>query len=154
MGLPEKRIRLLQHAAILHDIGKIGTDISILRKEGKLTDEEWEAIKEHPLIGERILEPVEFLKEVRMIIHQHHERPDGRGYPNGLKLENLSLLSRIISVADAFEAMTSDRPYRKALTIEETINELRRNSGTQFDPEVVDALIKVLGEETGKKYGG
>ncbi len=154
MGLTEKRIRLLQHAAILHDIGKIGTDISILRKEGKLTDEEWEAIKEHPLIGERILEPVEFLKEVRMIIHQHHERPDGRGYPNGLKLENLSLLARIISVADAFEAMTSDRPYRKALTIEETINELRRHSGTQFDPEVVDALIKVLEEETGKKYGG
>lgn len=152
MGLSEKRIEVLQHAAILHDIGKIGTDLAILRKEGKLTDEEWEAVKEHPLLGGKILEPVEFLKEVRTIIHQHHERPDGKGYPNGLKHGELSLLARIISVADAFEAMTSDRPYRRALTIEESVEELKRNSGTQFDPEVVIALIKVLEEETGKRF--
>ncbi len=144
LGLSDREKNILKHAAVLHDIGKIGIDLHILQKKGKLTPEERAIIEEHPLIGEHILEPIEFLKEVREIIHQHHERVDGKGYPNGIKGDNLSLLSKILTIADAYEAMSSDRPYRKAKSKAEIIEELRAHKGTQFDPMLVDLLVEMI----------
>jgi putative nucleotidyltransferase with HDIG domain len=144
LGLTDRDKNILKHAAILHDIGKIGIDLHILQKKGTLTPEERAAIEEHPLIGEHILEPIEFLKEVREIIHQHHERIDGRGYPNGVKGNNLSLLSKILTIADAYEAMSSDRPYRKAMNKDDIIIELNTHKGTQFDSNLVDVLVDII----------
>lgn len=144
LNLSPKRLEILQHAAILHDIGKIGTDLNILHKNGLLTDEEFEVIKEHPLIGSQIIEPVAFLQEVKAIITEHHERFDGKGYPQGKKGEELSLEARIISIADAFDAMISDRPYRKAMPIEAAMEELRRCAGTQFDPKLVEIFCQMI----------
>lgn len=144
LNLSPKRLEILQHAAILHDIGKIGTDLNILHKNGLLTDEEYESVKEHPLIGSQILEPISFLQDVKMIITEHHERFDGKGYPDGKKGEELSLEARIISIADAFDAMVSDRPYRKAMAYTEALEEIKRCAGTQFDPRLVELFINVI----------
>lgn len=146
LNLSTRRLEILQHAAILHDIGKIGTDLNILHKNGLLTDEEYEVVKEHPLIGSQILEPVSFLQEVKSIITEHHERYDGKGYPNGKKGEELSLEARIISIADAFDAMVSDRPYRKALSYTEALNEIKRCAGSQFDPLLVEIFSEIIKE--------
>lgn len=141
LGLSENEIDDLRYAAILHDIGKIGISASILNKQGKLTDEEFEEIKKHPAIAYNILKDVEFLQNGLSGILQHHERYDGRGYPNGLKSDDICMFGRILCVADAFDAMTSDRPYRKGMSMEVALNELIRCKGTQFDPEIVDVLV-------------
>lgn len=146
LNLTPKRMEILQHAAILHDIGKIGTDLNILNKSGFLTLEEFEVIKEHPLVGSQILEPISFLENVKSIIAEHHERYDGKGYPLGKKGEEISLESRIIAICDSFDAMTSDRPYRKALSIESALEEIRRCAGTQFDPHLVEIFCSVIKE--------
>ena len=146
LNLPSDRLQTLERAAILHDIGKIGVDLSLLHKEGKLSAHDVNKLQLHPLIGMKILEPIEFLKDVRTCIGQHHERYDGMGYPNHIKHGNQLLEARIIGVADAFDAMTSDRPYRKALTPDIAIVELSENAGTQFDPDVVEIFTTILKE--------
>ena len=144
MGLDYKEIEVLEHAAILHDIGKIGIDSSILNKEGSLTSTEYSLVKAHPLIGEEILGPVDTLDAVRTTVIQHHERYDGRGYPYGLAGEEISLKARILAVVDTFDAMLTDRPYRRALPYPKVISELREGAGTQFDPFVVESFIEML----------
>ena len=144
LELPQNRLKVIERAAILHDIGKIGIDLSLLHKEAKLTPEDVAELQQHPTIGMKILEPIEFLYDVRLCIGQHHERFDGLGYPNALSAEELLLESRILAIADSFDAMTSDRPYRKALQVEVAIRELAENAGAQFDPELVPIFIKLL----------
>lgn len=144
IGLDFRELELLEHAAILHDIGKIGIESFILQKQGKLTEKEYGLIKSHPLIGEEILGPIETLEGVRQTILQHHERFDGKGYPYGLRGEELSFKARILSVADTFDAMMSARPYRKALSLYDIKEELKLNAGTQFDPYVVESFIELL----------
>jgi len=146
VDLPADRIQILERAAILHDIGKIGIDLSLLHKEGKLTPEDIRELQRHPTIGMHILEPIEFLNDVRVCIGQHHERFDGLGYPNSIRKEEQFLEARILAIADAFDAMTSDRPYRKALSLEVAIAELFDNAGSQFDPEIVDVFSKAVEE--------
>ncbi len=143
MGLMRSEIDTIRHAALLHDVGKIGISEQILLKPGRLTDDEFETIKTHPHIGAGILNSIEFLKNVCMVIEHHHERFDGKGYPSGLKGEEIPLGARIIMVADSFDAITSLRPYRKPLTFVEASNEVKRCSGTQFDPIVVDHFMKL-----------
>ena len=144
LELPQNRLKVIERAAILHDIGKIGIDLSLLHKEALLTPDDVAELQQHPTIGMKILEPIEFLHDVRLCIGQHHERYDGRGYPNNLAAEDLLLESRILAIADSFDAMTSDRPYRKALKVEVAIQELAENAGSQFDPALVPIFIKLL----------
>ncbi len=144
IGLDFREIELLEHAAILHDIGKIGIDNFILQKQGKLTAKEYSLVKTHPLIGDDILGPIETLEGVRKTIIQHHERYDGNGYPYGLRGDEISLKSKILSVVDTFDAMMTDRPYRKALSLQAIKDELRANAGKQFDPYVVGAFVEML----------
>lgn len=144
IGLDLTEVEVLEHASILHDIGKIGIDSIILQKQGKLTPKEYEMIKLHPITAEAILSPITTLSGVRQTILQHHERYDGKGYPYGLRGEELSLKSRILSVVDTFDAMMSERPYRDSLQLSSIKHELRCNAGTQFDPYVVDAFIELL----------
>ncbi len=148
MNLMEKDLGELQLLGMLHDIGKVGIDDKILNKPGKLTEEEWVIMKKHPEIGYRIARASHKLDRIADYILSHHERWDGKGYPRGLKGEDIPLLSRILSVADAYDAMTEDRVYRKALSKEEAIDEIKRNSGSQFDPVIANIFIEsVLGEE-------
>lgn len=144
MNMSEYEIKLLEYAASLHDIGKLGIPDSVLKKPQQLSEDEFEYIKEHVKIGANIIAPVEFLKEVTPLIFYHHERYDGHGYPEGLKGEEIPLGARILSVVDAYEAMTSDRPYRKALSQDRAIEELLRCAGTQFDPQIVEIFINIL----------
>jgi putative nucleotidyltransferase with HDIG domain len=146
-GFDEKFIQDLEIAALLHDIGKIGIRDAILCKPGALTREEYEIIKDHPVISAKIIEPVDFLKDLSDTIRYHHEKYDGTGYPDGIKGEDIPVGARIIAVGDAFDAMTSDRPYRKGMDIELAIEELIKNKGTQFDPYFVDCFIKILKDE-------
>jgi HD-GYP domain-containing protein (c-di-GMP phosphodiesterase class II) len=133
-------------AGLLHDVGKIGVPDAILNKPDRLTDEEYAVMKRHSVLGCDIVRAADMPVEARWVRH-HHERFDGGGYPDGLAGAEIPLESRIILVADAFEAMTSDRPYRRAPGQEVAISELRRHAGTQFDPAVVDALCRVLDRE-------
>jgi HD-GYP domain-containing protein (c-di-GMP phosphodiesterase class II) len=144
MQLEERERQKLKYAATLHDIGKIGIAGRVLNKPGGLTSEEYTHVKTHPILGESIVEPVEFLQGPRPIILHHHERFDGSGYPQGLKGTGIPICARILSVADAFEAMRSDRPYRRALPLHAAVEELKRNSGSQFDPDVVNVFLKIL----------
>ena len=144
MNCPHKDIESLKIAGVLHDVGKIAVPDSILLKPGKLTDEEYMIIKNHSTIGENIVRPIILLDKERRIIQCHHERWDGNGYPLGLKGENIPFLARILSVSDSFDAMTNNRPYRLAMSRDQAIDELVRNKGTQFDPEVVDAYISLI----------
>ncbi|MCK4597301.1 response regulator, partial [bacterium] len=144
LDLSQKEIELLQHAGMLHDIGKIGIPEGILNKPGKLTSAERKIIQQHPVIGEKVLKPVKFLAEVRLIVRHHHERENGTGYPDGLNGKELSPLIKIISVADAFDAMDSNRPHRRALSRSQIKQELRQNSGRQFDAQMVDVFLKIL----------
>jgi HD-GYP domain-containing protein (c-di-GMP phosphodiesterase class II) len=144
IGLEAREIELLEQASILHDIGKIGIDNFILQKQGRLTAKEYSLIKTHPLIGDEILGPIGTLQTVRSTIIQHHERYDGNGYPYGLRGNEISLKSKILSVVDTFDAMMTDRPYRKALTLQKVKEELKLNSGTQFDPYVVESFAGML----------
>ena len=145
---PEK-IHILEFASLLHDIGKIGISPDILNKKGNLTVEEYELIKQHPRIGYEILKDVEFLYDIRQIILQHHERIDGKGYPQGLYGDNITDMAKIMAIADAYDAMTSSRPYReKPLSKEEAIEELIKGKGSQFDAEMIDVFIGILNDPT------
>jgi len=144
MGLKEKDIETLRTASLLHDIGKIGTYEVILDKPERLTIEELALVKMHPVKGEEILRPISQLKDILPIIRSHHERIDGKGYPDGLKDDEIPLLARIIAVADSFDSMMSDRPYKPKLGIDGALSELKRCSGTQFDPQVVEAFSKAI----------
>ncbi len=137
----EHEIESIRRASMLHDIGKIAIPDKILLKEGRLTDEEYNVIKEHPAIGGDILKAVTLMDTEREIILHHHERWDGRGYPDGLAGENIPRLSRILSVADSFDAMITDRPYRGALMMDVAIDELQKNSNSQFDKDVVGTFV-------------
>ena len=136
----KNEIELIDWGGVLHDVGKIGIRDSILNKPGKFTDDEYNEIKLHPLIGTQIVKDISFLEPVIPYVLEHHERFDGKGYPGGVAGENISIKGRLLAVADAFDAMTSDRPYRKALKPEDALKEILRNGGTQFDPEVVRAF--------------
>ncbi len=146
MGLNPDTAKRLEQAAVLHDIGKIGIDIGLLHKEELLTGKDIETLQQHPLIGEKILEPIHFLRDVRGIIAQHHERFDGQGYPLGLTADHLSIEARVLSVADTFDAMTSDRPYRAALPKALALQEIEEHAGSQFDPQVVTAFAALFRE--------
>ena len=147
LGLSESQKEVIRYAGVLHDIGKIVISNSITDKPDKLTDEEWEKIKEHPLIGQRILDPIDYLEPVKICIQTHHERCDGSGYPFGLRAHEIPLETRILSVADAFDAMIHSRPYRSALSVDEAVSELERFSGSQFDPAVVGGLVRIIEAE-------
>ncbi|MBF0463932.1 MAG: HD domain-containing protein [Nitrospirae bacterium] len=136
----------LELASVLHDIGKIGVSDNVLRKTSKLTDEEFEEIKTHPASGQQILSYIEELRDIIPGVKSHHERFDGKGYPDGLKGTDIDLIARIIAVADSFDAMTSDRPYRKGLPFEAALAEVKKCSGTQFDADVVEAFFKACSE--------
>jgi putative nucleotidyltransferase with HDIG domain len=133
----------MARGALLHDVGKIGVSDGILLKPGKLTDEEWTLMRKHPEIGYNMLHQVTFLKGAAEIILAHHERWDGKGYPKGLEHEEVPLGARIFMVCDTFDSMTSDRPYRKALTALDAMNEILKYSGSQFDPQVVEAFLDI-----------
>jgi putative two-component system response regulator len=145
LGLNVKEVEAIKEACALHDLGKIAIHDYILNKPGKLNEKEWEQMKLHTVKGAQILAPLNFLDGIIDIVRQHHERYDGKGYPDGRKAEQIYLGSRIIAVADAFDAMTSKRPYRKRpLNRKEAVKELKKNSGTQFDPKIVEIFLKVL----------
>lgn len=144
LNLAPSQVELIKYAGLLHDLGKIGISDSILLKPGKLTDEEFAEVKSHPLKSESIIRLITFLKEALPVVRHHHEHYDGRGYPDGLSDEKIPIESRIIAVVDAFDAMTSDRPYRKAMSKEEAIDVLRKCSKTQFDPEIVEVFISLV----------
>ena len=147
LRLDTKSLRDLAYAAELHDIGKVGVPDTVLRKAGALTDTEWEVVRSHSTWGADLIERIPGLERVATIVLHHHERYDGRGYPDGLEGEAIPLESRILSVADAFVAMTEDRPYRRALSAEAAGRELRDHAGRQFDPEVVQALTAELEQQ-------
>ncbi|MFA5140378.1 MAG: HD domain-containing phosphohydrolase [Elusimicrobiota bacterium] len=143
LGLPEQMVRYVEVAMMLHGIGKIGIDQAILSKPGKLSPEEFEQIKKHTAIGHRILKPVKFLGPVAQMVLYHQEWFNGKGYPEGLRADEIPLGSRIVAVVNAWEAMLSDRPYRKALSRETAMAELRKMAGTQFDPKVIEAFLRI-----------
>jgi HD-GYP domain-containing protein (c-di-GMP phosphodiesterase class II)/DNA-binding response OmpR family regulator len=147
LGLSKRQKDIIRYAGVLHDIGKIVISSTITDKADKLTEDEWERMREHPLIGQRILDPIDYLEPVKVCIQTHHERCDGSGYPFGLRAHEIPLETRIISVADAFDAMIHSRPYRAALTVQDAVDELRRSSGSQFDPAVVEGLVTILEAE-------
>ena len=142
-GVPEDELADLAHGVLLHDIGKIGIPDAILLKPGPLTKEEWKIMRTHPEIGKRLIENIPFLKGAVPIVYCHHERWDGNGYPSGLRAEEIPLGARIFAVVDAFDAMTFDRPYSKAVSFEAAKAEIVRCAGTHFDPPVVASFLKV-----------
>ena len=144
LALDSEEISRVRTAALLHDIGKVGVPDEILHKPGALTDREWEIMRQHPAIGERILRAIPGLGDVARIVRHEHERWDGKGYPDQLAGAEIPVGSRIILACDAYHAMTSDRPYRKGMDHAEAMAELTSNAGTQFDPEVVEALVGYL----------
>ncbi|MCX5705295.1 MAG: HD domain-containing protein [Candidatus Omnitrophica bacterium] len=145
MGLSSVEVETVREACELHDLGKIGIEDAILLKPSSLTPQEWEQVKKHPMTGAQILEPLTFLNDVIELVRQHHEHFDGTGYPEGRKGEDILLGARILHVADAYEAMTSARSYRKVpFTKEAATVEIVKNRGTQFDPQVVDAFLKIV----------
>lgn len=143
MKLSLQDVKELEYAALFHDIGKIGIPDDILLKSSKLTDEEYTVIQRHPVLGVNILKSIEFLKEILPIVKHHHERYDGKGYPDKMLRDDIPLCSRIIAVADTYDAMTSDRPYRKRLAHQVAVSEIVKNKGMQFDPNVVDAFMLI-----------
>ena len=144
LGLSKEELDVLEQAALLHDIGKVGIPDEILRKPGALTESEWEIMRQHPNIGQELLEHIKVLHLEQTMVRHHHERWDGEGYPDGLKEREIPLYARILNIADSFHAMIEDRPYRKALPLPVAIEELKKNSGTQFDPELVSVFLKAL----------
>ncbi len=147
LGLNEDQKEGLRYLAVLHDIGKIGIPEHILLKPGKLTDEEYSVMKQHPVIGAQLVQKVNFLSEIAPLIHAHHEQYDGNGYPQGLSRSDIPIESRIVSVLDAFDAMTSDRPYRQSIGLDRALQELKDFAGSQFDPCVVEEFISILVEQ-------
>lgn len=147
LGLPKDEIELVRQAAILHDLGKIGISEKILLKKSKLTKKEFEEIKKHPQIAVDILRPIQYLHGIIPFIFYHHERWDGKGYPSGIKGEEIPIGARIIAIADVYQALISQRPYRKAYSKKEAIKIIKNGFGTQFDPHVVNVFLKILQEE-------
>lgn len=147
LGLTKEEMEYLRLAAVLHDIGKIGIRDAVLLKEGKLTDEEFKIIQNHTTYGAEILSHIKQLKEVIPGVLYHHEKFDGTGYPHGLKGDEIPLIAQIIAVADTYDAMTTDRPYRKGLSKEVALEELQKFAGRQFAPKVVEAFVKIMTEE-------
>ncbi len=144
LGLPEREVEEVEYAALVHDLGKIGPQHQhILQKPGSLSHEEQRTLRSHPAAGAEIVRKVRALRRPAEIIRAHHERPDGQGYPFGLQSDDVPIGARILNVADAFDAMTSDRPYRRALSVRAALDELRRGAGTQFDDQVVAALVRM-----------
>jgi len=146
-GLSPKEMKALEFGSLLHDIGKIGVPDAILRKPAKLTDEEWVRMREHPYHGQQILRGIKFLNGAARVVAQHHEKWDGSGYPLGLVNDEIDICARIFSVADAFDAITSDRVYRQGRSYEAAASELNEWSGRQFDPKVVEAFHRVPQED-------
>ena len=146
MGLDAEQIDALRRGALLHDIGKIGVPVEVLNKPAALTDEEFEQVKAHVTIGHRILEPIEAFHDLIPVVRHHHERMDGTGYPDGLVGEDIDLSARIVAVADTFDALTSDRPYRKGLAVRTAVEVIRNGAGTQLDPLVVEVFLQLLAE--------
>jgi putative nucleotidyltransferase with HDIG domain len=144
LRLTELELENIRRAALLHDIGKIGIPDSILLKSEKLTEEEYAKIKTHAVKGEEIIGSLVFLKDVALYVRHHHEKFDGSGYPDGKKGYQIELAARILAVSDAFDTMVSNRPYRRALSLQDASEELKRHSGTQFDPELVDILLGII----------
>ena len=151
LGLDQEDLRQLQRGALLHDIGKIAVPDSILLKKGKLTRKEMAQIQQHPEHAKLFMEQIEFLKPAMAIPYSHHERWDGKGYPQGLKGEQIPFLARIFAVADVWDALTSERSYHKAMSFAEALDTIRSEAGTHFDPQVVDAFIKMLGDMLAEK---
>ena len=145
LGLPHEQVEIVRQAALMHDIGKIGCVLN-LNKPGRLTQDDYEAFKRHPSHGRDILEPIKFLQPLVPGVHLHHERWDGKGYPLGLSGNEIPLIARIVAVSDTYDAMTSDRAYRRALPHEVTIAEIERCSGTQFDRNVAAAFLEAIEE--------
>jgi len=144
LGVPAEKTELLKEAAQLHDIGKLGIHEDILNKKTRLDEKEWGLVQQHPAIGEEILKPISLDEDFLAVVRSHHERYDGTGYPDKLKNGQINILAQIACVCDSYDAMTSDRSYRAALTKEQAIVELQKKSGTQFNPEVVAAFIKAI----------
>ncbi|MDR3586494.1 MAG: HD-GYP domain-containing protein [Desulfosporosinus sp.] len=144
MEMSDEKIQFLKYAAVLHDVGKIGVSEIILNKEGKLLEPEWDAIRSHPIIGQTIIKGIKFLFDIGHVVRHHHERYDGRGYPDGIRGEIIPLESRIIAIADTYDAITSDRSYRKGSTHDQAIQELQRVAGSQLDPKIVEIFCKVV----------
>jgi len=140
LNLPRSQIDKLRLAGLLHDIGKIGVQESVLNKPGRLTDTEFEQVKRHPVIGEHILSPIVDAAEILEAVRNHHEHYNGKGYPDGLQKDEISLDARILAVSDAYDAMTSERPYRKSMSADAARDEIARHKGTQFDPEIADTF--------------
>jgi putative nucleotidyltransferase with HDIG domain len=151
INLPEPEVERIKIGAMLHDVGKIGIPESVLKKPGKLDDDEWQIMKQHPTIGaEKVLAPNEALRDLIPIVKYHHERLDGKGYPEGLKGEEIPLAARIVSVADAYHALVSDRPYRKGMPIEKACAILKEGAGIQWDPDLVRSFISIAPSLTTK----
>jgi HD-GYP domain-containing protein (c-di-GMP phosphodiesterase class II) len=151
MGLSPDRVRNIRTAGLLHDLGKISVSEGILNKPGKLTESEFAKMKEHPALGATMLgSGAQALQPLVPIVRHHHERFDGSGYPDGLARENIPMEARILSVADAFDAMTHERAYRKALSTEEALGEIQRGAGTRFDSGVVEAFLGVVRRRGGE----
>lgn len=146
LSLPQGKIDIIKSAALLHDIGKIGIDKKILNKEQRLEEDEFDIIKTHPIIGAEIISDLSFLSNIPEIIRHHHEKNDGSGYPDGLSHDSIPLETSILTVADSFDAMTTDRPYRKALSLETALEQIKEGTGSQFNPDIVDEAIEALRE--------
>ncbi len=144
LKIPEGDLVILRRAAQFHDIGKLVIDLSCIQKPGKLTEEEWGLIRKHPAVGANIIKPLGFMEREYFIIRHHHERMDGKGYPDGLGSDDLDLLTKILIVVDSYDAMTSKRNYRRNLNMEEAVAELGNCAGTQFDPQCVEGFQKAL----------
>jgi putative two-component system response regulator len=144
MKLQSHEMVLLRYGAVLHDIGKVGVSEAILCKPGPLDAAEWEEMRQHPIIGEGICTPLRFSKEVGPLIRHHHERWDGTGYVDGLAGEDIPVLARVLGIVDSFDAMTSDRPYRAALPLDEAVRRLREGAGAQWDPELIRTFVETV----------
>jgi HD-GYP domain-containing protein (c-di-GMP phosphodiesterase class II) len=144
MGFSEKQLVDIERGALLHDVGKIGISDAILHKPGPLTSEEWAEMRKHPELGYKVLQGIGFLQDALPIVLYHHEWYDGSGYPYGLRNGSIPLEARIFAVADAYDAITSERPYRPARSHEEALQEIKRHAGTQFDPQVVEVFLRVV----------
>ncbi|WPX10165.1 HD-GYP domain-containing protein [Caldicellulosiruptor danielii] len=148
MGIPEEQLIHIKRGALLHDIGKMGIPDSILLKPGKLSDEEWAIMKMHPVYAYQMLSQIEYLRPALDIPYCHHEKWDGSGYPWGLKGKEIPLAARIFAIVDVFDALSNDRPYRKAWQIEKVLEYIREQSGKHFDPQIVEVFVRLIKEKS------